>query len=108
MHPLVLELKHDPSQSFHAHLPAALLTRILADHMVLTIDAAQVAVPEKNIAYPVPTHQPGLFAEMDGAGRNNWQGPRGATSPRIQMPGVAAQMRADRAGFEHVVKCLGT
>ena len=72
----------------------------LRDLVVLTIDAAQVAVAEENISRAVRAGERRLFAEMGGVGRNDRQATRIAGGDFIPQTIIQAVTRADGAAFQ--------
>src|SRR5262249_50738923 len=79
---------------------------ILADLEVLTVDAAEVAVAEEDVARSLRAREKGLLSEVGRVGRND-----GVLSGRAGREDsgeaiVAAVARADRAGLQERVELL--
>ena len=95
-----LQLEHDRGEAFVSYLVFDLFLMRLRDLIVLTIDAAQVAIAEKDVSRASGANQAGLFTKVRGVGGHNWQ-PAGITgSDFILETIVQAVARADRAAFE--------
>jgi len=61
---LFLKLEKDLRQSFERYFILSLLSEGLADLKILTVDAAQIAQPEKDIAGSPSADQRRLFAKV--------------------------------------------
>jgi hypothetical protein len=65
MNAAVLEFEHDRGQPFDRHFMPSFEAMVLADLMVLAIDATEIAVPEENIPDALCSNEGRFFAEMN-------------------------------------------
>jgi hypothetical protein len=80
---------------------------VLADLVVLAIDAAEVAVAEKYVADPVSPRQSRFLAEVGGVCGHYRELARIAARDLAEEAVVAAVVRADRARGEHGAELPG-
>src|SRR5204862_591924 len=95
-----LQLEHHLSQAFVRNFVLNLLFVRLRDLIVLAIDAAQIAVTEKDVAGAARTYQRRLFAKMRGVRRDNRQATRVTSRDFIPQTIVETVARTDRAARE--------
>ena len=103
-----LQLQHHLSQSFVRDLILDLFFVRLRDLIILTIDAAQIAVAEENVSGSAATRKRRLFAEVWRVRRDDWQPTRVAARQFIFEPVVSAIERTNRAMLEQRLQRLNT
>ncbi len=97
-----LQFEHNCGESFVRDFIRALLFVRLRDLKVLAIDAAQIAVAEKDISRAVCAGQTRLFAEMRRVTRHNRQASRITRRDFVLQAIVAAILRTNDARFEQI------
>jgi hypothetical protein len=107
MAPLLLQDEHDLRQASDADFMLPLLPPVLADEVILTIHAAEVAVAEENIADTPRPHQPRLLPEMGRPCRHHGKQSCGTTGSFSLETVVPALMRAYCTGGQHGAESVG-
>ena len=103
-----LQLQHHLSQSFVRDLILDLFFVRLRDLIILTIDAAQIAVAEENVSGSAATRKRRLFAEVCRVRRDDWQPTRVAARQFIFEPVVPATEWTNRAMLEQRLQRFNT
>ena len=103
-----LQFQHHFRQSFVRYFVAFLLFPGLRNLVILAIDAAQIAVAEKDITRAVGSRKRRLFAEMRRVARNNRQPTGIASGDFILQTIIAAVFRTNRAGFEQAFELFNS
>src|SRR5262249_32803481 len=94
----ILQLEHHLRQPPDGDDVPLLRVIVLADLIVLAVDAAQVALSEKDVASAPRAGESRLLAEVGRIGGDDRIFTRGAGGEDARQPVVAAIPRADRAG----------
>ena len=99
---LCLQFEHHFSQPFVRYFIFLLRFPGLRDLIILAINAAQIAVAEKDISRAVCAGQTRLFAEMRRVTRHNRQASRITRRDFVLQAIVAAILRTNDARFEQI------
>ena len=99
--PLLLELNHHTGEPPDRCFVLNFELMVLADEVVLAVDAPEIAVPEEDVPDAVRSHKGGFFTEMGRVRGNDRKLPRVTARDLPLQPVVAAIVRADRARAEH-------
>ena len=102
----LLQLKHYLGEAFMGHLVFLLLTPCLRDLIILAIDAAEIAVAEKDVARAFCARQTRLLAKMCSVRRHDRQPTGVAGGDLVRETVIAAIFRAYGAGREHCFESL--
>jgi len=73
MAPGALQFQHDLCEPLKTNFPAAVCFAVLANLVILTVYAFQIAIPEKNITGSVIAADYGLFPHVPRIGCNDWK-----------------------------------
>ncbi len=104
VHPAFLQLQHHFGQSLVRDLVLSLLLPGLRDLVILAVNAAEVAVSEKDVPGAVRSAQARLFAEVRRV-RGNDRQLSGITRGYLVIQAIIATvLRADRAGTKKLFK----
>src|SRR5262249_40864256 len=101
-----LELQHHLGQPLDRDDVLLLPRIVLADLIVLAINAAQIAVSEKDISRAAGSRERRLLAKMSRVGRDDGIGPRRAGREDVLQPVVSAIARAYGARSQKRVQAL--
>ena len=101
-----LQFQHHLCQTFVRYFVLDLFFVSLRNLIVLAIDAAQIAIAEKNIARAARAGERRLFAEVRRVRRNDWQPPRIAGGDFVFQTIVQTVARTNRAAFQQGLQRL--
>jgi len=93
-----LQLKHHLGQAFVSYLVLFLFSPGLRDLVVLAVDAAEIAVAEKDVTGTACAREARLFAKVSGVARDDRQSARITRRYLFLKAVVTAVLWADIAG----------
>jgi len=103
-----LKFEHHFGEALMCDFVFDLLFVRLRDLIVLTIDTAQIAVAEEDVAGAARAGKGRFFSEVRGVGRNDRQPARVARSNLVLEPVVQTITRTDRATCEQCFERFDT
>lgn len=99
-----LQLQHHLRKSLVRYFILELLLVRLRNLIVLTINAAQVAVAKEDVSCPVSPDERRFFTKVCGVRRNDRESARVARSDLVLNPIVEAVARTDRALLKELLE----
>ena len=99
-----LQLQHHLRKSLMGYLILELLLVRLRNLIVLTIDAAKVAVTKEDVSCTVSSDERRFFTKVCRVGRNDRQSARVTRSDLVLNPIVEAVARTDRALLKELLE----
>lgn len=97
---LCLQLQHHLGEPLMSDFVLELFLVRLRDLVVLTIDTAQIAIPEEDVTCASGSNEGGFFTEVRRVGGDDWQTARVAGGDFVFQSVVKAVARTDCAALE--------